>query len=176
MSIVSISAFNNYLGNFEDGEDMLTLKKSILASAEEVVINYVGYNPVSHLVEEEFHMCTGHSRVSLNEAHPQYLHEVLMNGHDITDFCCIHNGGIHCRGLQRGSEIQVCYTAGWDKKDLPEVFTNTILRIASLMFAETNGAIGLTGRTSPDGSKSYISYTNYNKYLSNLDSYKRRFF
>lgn len=173
--IITLESFNSYINNWEDGEEMRDLKKSIISAAEEVVCNYVGYNPYSHLVESEYHTCSGRNRVELNDANPQSIQEAYLRGRDVSDCCTIRGGALYYKGLQKGDEIEVTYTAGWERRDIPAVFANTILRIASLMFAETGGAIGLTGRTSPDGSKSYINYTNYSKYLSNLDPYKRRF-
>ena len=45
----------------------------------------------------------------------------------------------------------------------------TILQIASLMLEESGGNIGITGKTMAENSRTFINYTNYDKWLKKLD-------
>ena len=74
--------------------------------------------------------------------------------------------------FNESKEYCVDYSAGWRIGQMPIIIKNTILRIASLMWLETGGNIGLSARTSPDNSKTFISYNNYSKYLAPLEKYR----
>lgn len=173
MSIISVSKLNAYLNNYESGTDITAVKQNCIDAAEAIVESYVGYNPISHTIDAEYHKTTGHPYLYQDVCHITVITEVLQNGEDITDSCSIRKDAIFSSKFKKNGEIRIKYTAGWESTALPPIFENTILRIASLMFAETNGSIGLTSRTSPDGSKTYISYSNYSKYLSPLDNFRR---
>lgn len=51
---------------------------------------------------------------------------------------------------------------------MPSAIKSAILRIAALKLMESNGNIGLTGKSYSDNSRSFLNYTNYNKYLTDL--------
>ena len=45
--IVSVSQFDVYSGNCEDSQDVVSMKESMLSAAQEIVAEYLGYNPES---------------------------------------------------------------------------------------------------------------------------------
>jgi hypothetical protein len=58
-------------------------------------------------------------------------------------------------------------------QDMPAIFKQTALRIAALLATEANDNIGITSKQFGDsGSRTFISYTNFDKYLSPLSKYK----
>ena len=57
--------------------------------------------------------------------------------------------------------------------EIPEVIKLTILRIATLMLMEGGENIGVSGKSFADNSRTFISYTNYNKYLSPLQTFRK---
>lgn len=59
------------------------------------------------------------------------------------------------------------------KEDIPEIVKLTILRIATLMLMEGGENIGISGKSFSDNSRSFISYTNYHKYLSPLQTLRK---
>lgn len=61
----------------------------------------------------------------------------------------------------------------WTLEQLPELVKLTILRIATLMLMEGGENIGVSGKSFADNSRTFISYTNYQKYLSPLQTYRR---
>lgn len=56
---------------------------------------------------------------------------------------------------------------------IPEIVKLTILRIATLMLMEGGENIGVSGKSFSDNSRSFISYTNYHKYLSPLQTLRK---
>jgi len=57
--------------------------------------------------------------------------------------------------------------------EVPPVIKSAIVRIAALMFQETNGNIGITGKSFGDsGSRTFTNYVNYQKYLMPISGYR----
>lgn len=107
--LVTIETFNNYSGNYEESETIQGLKTEILQSAQEVVTEYLRFDP-----EEQ-----------------------------------------------------------WEENEVPSIVRLTILRIATLMLMEAGENIGVSGKSFADNSRTFISYTNYLKYLSPLQTYRK---
>lgn len=107
--IVTLTEFDNYSGNMEDSQETVRLKTSFLSAAQELVGEYLRFNP-----EEE-----------------------------------------------------------WNIPQIPEIVKVTILRIATLMLMEGGENIGVSGKSFADNSRSFISYTNYMKYLTPLQTYRK---
>ena len=173
--IASISMFNTYSGNYEDSPEALMLKEAFLTSAEEIAVTYLGFCPTLHM----------HTGVLLSGSARQRLY---LPAHNITGLAEITIGGtawdptlfasfsdhIRFKDPHRtfplgGDNIMVSFTAGWEQSQMPSVITLSILRIATLMLSETNGNIGLTGKSFADNSRTFINYSNYRKYLQPLD-------
>jgi hypothetical protein len=56
---------------------------------------------------------------------------------------------------------------------MPIIFKQTLLRIAALLLAEADNNIGITSKTFGDsGMRTFINYTNFDKYLSVISKYK----
>ncbi len=104
--IVTITQFNEYTGNFEDSEQVVALKTLFLQSAQELVCEYLRFNP-----EQK-----------------------------------------------------------WQPAQIPNVVKLTVLRIATLMLMEGGENIGVSSKSFADNSRTFISYTNYSKYLSPLQT------
>ena len=60
----------------------------------------------------------------------------------------------------------------WDDNNVPDIVRLTILRIATLMLMEGGENIGVSSKSFADNSRTFISYTNYMKYLSPLQTYR----
>ena len=105
--IVTVSQFNEYTGNFEDSQAAVGLKNSILSAAQELVSEYLRFDP-----EEK-----------------------------------------------------------WGQS-VPDLVRLTVLRIGTLMLMEAGENIGVTGKSFADNSRSFISYTNYSKYLNPLQTFR----
>lgn len=106
--LVTVNEFNSYTGNLEDSSDVVSLKTTFLCSAQELVGEYLRFNP-----EEK-----------------------------------------------------------WTVLTVPNLVKLTILRIATLMLMEGGENIGISGKSFSDNSRTFISYTNYMKYLSPLQTFR----
>jgi hypothetical protein len=60
------------------------------------------------------------------------------------------------------------------KYNIPSVIKSTVLRIATLLQSESDSNIGVTSKSFGDsGSRTFINYTDYSKYLLPISFYKR---
>jgi len=110
--LITIAEFNEYTGNYEESEQTVELKNLILSSAQEVVGQYLRFDPETK----------------------------------------------------------------WDNQSIPSIVRLTIIRIATLMLMEAGENIGVSGKSFADNSRSFISYTNYSKYLNPLQTYREVLF
>ena len=169
--IVSVDQFNVYSGNYEDTAEVISMKENMLKSAQEVVENHLGYKVESE-TRTDYVQGIGNNNLYLFAQPITEVTSVSINGTEIpsTDFDVLGN---HLR-LKQGvwpnnTEITVTYTAGWSSDNVPDTVQLTILNIASLMLQESDGNIGITGKSMAEDSRTYINYTNYDKWLKKLD-------
>ena len=164
-----LKAFNTYTNDYESDAEVDALKLQYITSAKEIVENYLGYRLDIHDVTED-HVFTGSNDIYLREFPVQECYSVKVNGHSLPapyfilrgDHVRINDGHCHCHG-----EVEIQYCAGYRK--IPDLITQTILRIASLIKTEANGNIGLTSKSyGNEGSRSFLNYTNVSQYLDPL--------
>ncbi len=174
--IASIAMFNTYSGNFEDSSEAVLLKTAFLASAEEIIVSYLGFDPNLGVYTDLAVSGTGMRRLYLPCRNVQSVESLIMGTTPI-DTTLLVPCDDHIRfadGMTvfpRGEDnIRVSLTAGWEVQQMPPVVTLSILRIATLMLSETGGNIGLTGKSFADNSRTFVNYSNYRKYLAPLDS------
>ena len=106
--IVTLEQFDEYTGNYENDQKTVSLKTTLLESAQELVGEYLRFDP----------------------------------------------------------------EARWEQNAVPSLVKTTILRIATLMLMEAGENIGVSGKSFADNSRSFISYTNYSKYLNPLQTFR----
>lgn len=174
--IASVDIFNTYSGNFEDSPAALTLKEAFLTSAEEIVTSYLGFDPTLQQYSQVLLSGSKMHRLYLPSRNIISLDMIMINGAIVPSELFILNDD-HIRFANNHStfpmgvnNILISYSAGWEGIQMPSVITLSILRIATLMLSETNGNIGLTGKSFADNSRTFINYSNYRKYLQPLDS------
>jgi hypothetical protein len=60
-----------------------------------------------------------------------------------------------------------------DGTDMPKIIKLTIMRIAAILQTESDGNIGVTSKSfGENGDRTFVSYTNFDKYLLPLSNYK----
>ena len=176
--ILTVTQFNTYSGNYEASDAVTALKTSILKSAQEIVSNYIGFDPES-AQRTDWISPIGNNRLYLF-AHPiTAVSSVELNGVSIpsTDYTIQDrylrlNSGVWPEGIET---VKVTYTAGWSASGnnaLPDTIKMVILQIATLMLMEGGENIGVTGKSFSENSRTFINYTNFSKWLQKLDEYK----
>lgn len=173
--LLTIEQFNTYSGNMENSPDVRDMKETLLISAEEVVQDYLGFD-IESQEHDDFISAIGQNKLFLHAYPITEVTSVCLSGSDLS----ADEYSVHSRYLRRASgvwptgidNVEVVYTAGWTSTTIPEVIKATILQIASLMLEEAGGNIGITGKTMSENSRTFINYTNYDKWLKKLDPYR----
>lgn len=115
--LVSVADFNSYTGNMEADTDVVALKTQILMSAQNIVADFLRFDPENHVWNDD----------------------PLLN---------------------------IC----------PDIIKLTIKRIATLLLMEAGENIGVTSKSMPDNSRTFINYTSYFKYLRPIQNYREEKF
>lgn len=173
--IVSVEQFNTYSGNMETSSDVVTMKTTILEAAQQTVSDYLGFD-IESAERDEFVCGIGQNKLFLYALPITEVSQVLHSGSEISasdytigDRYLRLSSGVFESGIDN---YEVIFTAGWTSETLPEIVRLTIFQIASLMLQETEGNIGITGKSFAENSRTYINYTNYEKWLRKLDPYR----
>lgn len=150
------------------------LQEMYVGSAIDTVKNYLGYDP-----EEkeyiEYADGNGKNYIYVPNMNVKSISILSVNDIEITDYVLKGNkvilkNGIFEKGL---SNVEIHYVGGWSDEEIPESIRHAAVRIAGLMQSEGKNNIGLTGKSIPnEGSRTFYNFTNYNKYLLPISSYK----
>lgn len=169
--IVSISQFDTYSGNYENAQDVVAMKTSMLMTAQNIVEEYLGYTAESGTRTDTVqgigtnHLYLFAQPITAVTAVTYNGITLLSTAFDIREkYLCLKEGV-----WPNGVEVTVTYTAGWTLGTVPDTVKMTILQIASLMLEESGGNIGITGKSMDENSRTFINYTNYDKWLKKLD-------
>ncbi len=174
--ITTVDMFNAYSGNYEDTEAAVLLKEAFLSSAEQIVVGYLGYDPLFQDHTDVRLSGQGTRRLYLPHHRITQITSIAANETALSpENFSLHDDFIYCKDSSMVfpvgiDNILMTYSAGWMIEEMPSVITLSILRIATLMLSETNGNIGLTGKSFSDNSRTFINYSNYSKYLQPLDT------
>lgn len=174
--IVNVDLFNSYTGNFEDSEAAIILKEAFLTSAEDIIKGYLGFDPLEQEYIDVLVSGNNKKKLYLPSRPITFLYSMLIN--DTTFDTNLFNFkddylyfDKYKSAFKKGHEnILLSFKAGWALNSMPSVVKLSILRIATLMLSETNGNIGVTGKSFADNSRTFINYSNYRKYLQPLDT------
>lgn len=172
--IVSLEEFNEYTQNFEDSAEATALKNTYLMAAEQVVTDYLGYNPQQKVYDEVF-SGIGDYKLYLNARPIKVVSELEVDCMVIPlEFIGVNDDYIYnifrYKIFREGiNNIHCSYIAGYQASEMPDLIKVAILRIAALMLQEQGGNIGLTGKSMGENSRTYINYSNYDKYLQPLE-------
>jgi hypothetical protein len=171
MALILESDLNSYI----DDTSVNPTKAIIVGAAEQVVIDYLGYDPTSATRSYSF-LGTGYdftvlpvpgaSAVASVKIGDETLDAALYALDTATNQIVLDDGYY----FTRNAKVVIAYTAGW--ATIPNAIKLATLRIAALMYDEAHGNIGITGKQFADLSKQFINYSNYDKYLRPLSRYR----
>ena len=174
MGYVYLTSWKKYANKRDEDASGEALYQIYLDAAEDIVEEYLGYDPVEADYTQTIEG-TGTDTLPLRAKPVTVLTSVTIDGEsrDVADFTIDDNDIIDTTGnvFAEYSEIEIEYTAGWTT--VPGIIQLTVMRIASLLSQEAGENIGVTS-TSFDGgnSRTFINYTNFNKYLAALSKHR----
>ena len=165
--IVTKEELLGYSGiEFEDGNNIAEL---FIGSAQNIVESYLGYEIESKEYTKHFALHTSNV-IKVGVKNITNVSAITVDGTPIEDYY-INDDKIILKQPVISDNIIVTFTAGFGE-DLPPIIKLTVLRIAALLQTESNNNIGISGKSFIDGSRTFINYTNFSKYLDTCSKYK----
>ena len=165
--IVTKEELQGYTGvEFEDGNNISDL---FIGSAQNIVENYLGYEIESKEYTKHFALHTSNV-IKVGVKNITNVAEITIDGTPVENYY-IDDDKIILKQLVISDNIIIRFTAGFST-DLPAIIKLTVLRIAALLQTESNNNIGISGKSFMDGSRTFMNYTNYDKYLIQTSKYK----
>lgn len=174
-----INKFRAYINYYESSPEIDSLVEGYLKTATQIVESFLGYPLHRKHHKQTIHLANPTDHIYLNASPICSIEDICVNGFPI-DLTTIDISGDKLSTFD-GSEpfngkVDVSFCAGFPFDELPPLIEQTILRIASLLWSEQDGNIGVTSKSFADGSRNFVSYTNYRKYLQEIEAYKGVYF
>ena len=165
--IVTKEELQGFTGvEFESGNNIAEL---FIGAAQNIVENYLGYEVEIKEYTKHF---TLHSSnvIKCGVKNITVVSEITVDGTPVDNYY-IDDDKIVLKQPVISDNIIVTFTAGFST-DLPQIIKLTVLRIAALLQTESNNNIGISGKSFMDGSRTFMNFTNYDKYLISCSKYK----
>ena len=151
---------------FETGNNIAEL---FIGAAQNIVENYLGYEIESKEYTKHFALHSSNV-IKCEVKNITAVKEITVDGTPTENFY-IDDDKIVLQQPVISDNIIITFTAGFST-DLPQIIKLTVLRIAALLQTESNNNIGISAKSFIDGSRAFINYTNYDKYLISCSKYK----
>ena len=180
MALVTAEDLRLYTGVVVEG-DRLKAQEMYVNSALETVEGYLGYG-LAFARRDATLDGNGEREIQLRARPISSVLRVSLSGQDVppegfeaSGEFLVRRGGFFPAG--RGN-VRAVYEAGFSPPggpgpELPGAIKGAVLRIAALLQTESEGNIGLTGKSFGEGgSRTFVSFTNFDKYLSPISNWK----
>ena len=145
------------------------LYELFIGSAQNIVESYLGYEIESKEYTKHFSLHTSNV-IKVGVKNITAVSALSVDGAPVEDYY-INDDKIILKQPVISDNIIATFTAGFGE-DLPPIIKLTVLRIAALLQTESNNNIGISGKSFIDGSRTFINYTNFSKYLDACSKYK----
>ena len=152
---------------FESGNNIAEL---FIGAAQNIVENYLGYEVESKDYNNKHFALHNSNVIQTCVKNITAVKEITVDGTPVEDYY-IDDDKIILKQPVISDNIIVTFTAGFSE-DLPQIIKLTVLRIAALLQTESNSNIGISGKSFVDGSRTFINFTNYDKYLISCANYR----
>ena len=165
--IVTKEELQGFTGvEFESGNNIADL---FIGASQNIVENYLGYEIESKEYTKHFALHSSNV-IKCGVKNITVVKEITIDGVPVEDYY-IDDDKIILKQPVISDNIIVTFTAGFSE-DLPQIIKLTVLRIAALLQTESNNNIGISGKSFMDGSRTFINFTNFSKYLDVCSKYK----
>lgn len=165
--VVTKEELIGYTGvEFESGNNIAEL---FIGAAQNIVESYLGYEIETKEYTKHFALHSSNV-IKAGVKNITNVAEITIDGTPVEGYY-IDDSKIILNQPVISDNIIVKFTAGFST-DLPDIIKLTVLRIAALLQTESNNNIGISGKSFIDGSRTFINFTNYDKYLISCSKYK----
>lgn len=175
MSYLTAENLKDYLKCYPEDDTEL---ERYAQAAQKIIETFIGYNP-EQSQETENYRGTGYYQMGLKRAHITEIQSVTMNGEGLdlsniavsadsedSNYIEYTDGTVFTKGVL----YTVTYTAGW--AEVPEDIVNAAYRIAGVLYAESDGNIGISSKSFGESGSRVFLNSSLKKYLEDLVPYK----
>ena len=176
MGLVTLATWKVYAKKADGDATLEALYQTFVDSAEQIVKDYLGYNPASQTYTSETYMGSGLSSLVLRAKPITAIASITVNGvaKTVGDYLIDGERITNKYGeiFGTGDVIVVTYTAGLSSGDTRlGLVILTCMDIASLLSQNAGDNIGVTSVTMDGGaSRTFVNYNDFRKQLSRLAS------
>ena len=165
--VVTTEELEGFTGvQFESGNNIAEL---FIGAAQNIVENYLGYEIESKEYTKHFSLHNSNI-IKCGVKNISNVAEITVDGTLVENYY-IDDDKIILKQPVISDNIIVKFTAGF-ATDLPQIIKLTVLRIAALLQTESNNNIGISGKSFMDGSRTFINFTNFDRYRIACSKYK----
>lgn len=165
--IVTKEELQEYTGTeFEEGNNMAEL---FVSSAQNIVESYLGFEIERKEYTKHFALHTSNV-IKAGVKNITAVESITIDNILVEDFYT-DDDKIILKQPVISDNIIVKFTAGFSE-DLPAIIKLTVLRIAAILQTESNNNIGISGKSFLDGSRTFVNFTNFDRYLIACSKYK----
>jgi hypothetical protein len=178
MALVVLATWKKYAKKSDDDVTGEALYQTFLDSAEQIVKDYLGYDPASQTYTAQELDGNGSSSIVLKAKPITALSAITINGvsRGTTDFDIEGERITDSTGALMWIDcpVVVTYTAGLSAGDMRlSLIQLTIMDIASLLSMNNGDNIGVSSVTLDGGNtRSFVNYNNFSKQLARLANLK----
>ena len=167
--IVTKEELQGFTGiEFESGNNIAEL---FIGAAQNIVESYLGYEIESKEYTKHFALHSSNI-IKVGVKNITAVSTITVDGTLVpVEGYYIDDDKIILNQPVISDNIIITFTAGFST-DLPAIIKLTVLRISALLQTESNNNIGVSGKSFMDGSRTFINYTNFSKYLDTCSKYK----
>jgi len=173
--LIDLEYFNNFTNDFETSTDVDEIKTDCILSAQKIASNYLGYEIEETNIKEVFYNI--YNDFIVLRGYVTKVNTLKIDGTTIdSDDVTIDKYYITISDYTnyKNVKVEVDYTIGWTDTTVDNIFKVVIAEIATLLYIQTHKNIGITGLVGSDGmSRTFVNYTNFDKYLRKLEGYRR---
>jgi len=171
--IITLSEFRLYV-NAQPDTALEDLHTDLIGGAQEAVEAYLGY-PLEENTYTRYYDGTGQDFIYLDIKPVKEITSLYIDGEEysVENLQIIGNQILSKDFIfSRGNKnITVVFTAGYPEGTVPKIIKTTVLRIAGILWTESNGNVGITSKTFEGNNRAFLN-TRFDKYLEPLRKYK----
>lgn len=173
--LTTLVYFNTFMNDFENSANIDAIKNNCIEGAEAIVSEYLGYPLEKKRYVMSFQNI--YNDFIIVPAYINTINELKIYDMGISeDDIVVNKVYITIKNYwnYKGIQVNIDFYGGFEAATLPPLIKITICEIATLLYLQTNKNIGMTGIAAPDGmGRTFINYTNFDKYLKKISGYKR---
>ena len=174
MALITTEELQDYTGVYPNEDS--AIPETYCEAATDIITNYLGYNPEAQNYTK-YYDGNNESVIYTGIQPINALTKIEIDGEeqDISKFMAVGEEVFYKNSIKVFNSgkrnIAITFNAGFYV--VPDLIKMTALRLAALLQTEGQNNIGITSKSwDGEGSRTFVNYANYDKYLLPISSYR----